>query len=110
VKNSDPTKNVHASVAAPTAVEYDGTTPSANKNDPIANSTAIHQPSVAGCHQTVRPVSRSWPLRCLRELHRRRVPSSRRYVSRVTNGPTFECLSASQLSGTRKGAREAVRI
>src|SRR6476620_5999902 len=37
VKNSDLTKNVHASGTAPTAVAYDGTTPSANRNDPIAN-------------------------------------------------------------------------
>ena len=64
VKNSDPMKNVRASGVAPTAVTYQGTVPSPNRNEPTANSTPIHQSRSCGAHH-VEPRAGS-PDKCLR--------------------------------------------
>jgi len=78
VKNSDPMKNVTASGRAPTASAYPGTVPSANRNEPTANSTPIHQSRSCGAHHIEpRGAAPDKCLRCGRDSQRATTPSGR---------------------------------
>jgi hypothetical protein len=78
VKNSDPMKNVTASGRAPTASTYAGTVPSANRNEPTANSTPIHQSRLCGAHHVEpRADAPDRRLRCVRDSQRAITPSGR---------------------------------
>ena len=52
VKNSDPTKNVTPIAGRGADAHYDAIAATAKQDDPIPNSTPIHQPMRSGRHQT----------------------------------------------------------
>jgi len=102
VKNTDPMKNVTASGVPPTALTYAGTVPSAKRNEPIANSTPIHQSRSCGAHH-VEPRGGPWDkcLRCERDSQRAITPSGRLRMMKVTNGPKPRSCVVSASSGSR---------
>jgi hypothetical protein len=78
VKKIDPMKYVTASALAPTAFAYAGTVPRPNRNEPIANSTPIHQSRSCGAHQVEpRGSAPDRCLRCERDSQRAITPSGR---------------------------------
>jgi hypothetical protein len=101
VKNSDPMKNVTASGLSPTAFTYAGTVPSANRIEPIANSTPIHQSRSCGAHQVEpRGSSPDKCLRCERDPQRAITPSGRLRMTKVINGPNLRSCIVSASSGS----------
>ena len=105
VKNSDPMKNVTASGRAPTASTYPGTVPSANRNEPTANSTPIHQSRSRGAHHVEpRGFAPCRCLRCARDSQCAITPSGRLRTTKVTNGPNPRSCVVSDCAGI-KGLR-----
>src|SRR5262245_51469343 len=102
VKKIDPTKNVIPSAPEPTSCSKPGNGPTKKHVDPIANRTPIHHEARRGAHQTFACSGRESfdaCFRCLREDHDAIVPSGRRQVTWVANGPTDRRLTTRQPCG-----------
>ena len=97
VKNSEPAKNTAASAPAPTSCTKPGNGPIAKQAEPMMNSTAIHHDKRPGAHQP--GCGARQRLRCAREPHSVRLPSSRRNVTWVVNGPMCRRPTAVQPGG-----------
>ncbi len=89
VKNTDPTKKVIESERSPTAPAYPGAAPIANRADPTANRTPIHQPRARGSHHVPPWRTVGCPALALRRRDSIRAtsPSGRSYSMKVMNGP-----------------------
>ena len=94
MKKIEPTKNVTSMPGREVSPTAHAIAATVKQSDPIANRTLIHQARLRGRHHTgssprcgrcARGPGR--PLRCRRERQLTSVPSGRRSVSRVTNGP-----------------------
>jgi hypothetical protein len=111
VKNSDPMKNVTASGRPPTASTYAGTVPSANRNEPMANSTPIHQSRSCGAHHIEpRGAAPDKCLRCGRDSQCATTPSGRLRMTNVTNGPNPRSCAVSACVGFRRLPAFASRL
>jgi len=111
VKNSEPMKNVSASGRAPTASTYAGTVPSANRIEPTAKSTPIHQSRSCGAHH-VEP-RRASGCRCLRWARDSQcaiTPSGRFRTMKVANGPNPRSSIVSGCAGVKGGSASAWRL
>jgi hypothetical protein len=93
VKKTEPTKNTIPSTPDPTSSTNPGNGAIRKQLDPTAKRTPIHHDTRSGAHQTrscpaATRESRDACLRCVRDDHSEVLPSGRRKVRWVVNGPT----------------------
>ena len=106
MKKIEPTKNVTSMPGREVRAHCAAIAATVKQSEPTEKKTLIHQARLRGRHQTgsvrSRPVpARSVrPLRCPRERQLTSLPSGRRSLSRVTNGPGPPASRRSQPAGT----------
>src|SRR5450755_409593 len=95
-------KKVTASASIPTAEAYPGTAPRANRREPTANKTPIHQPRWWGAHQVDSPLETPVCFRWRRDSHRSSTSPGRSVSTKVTKGPKPRRRTLTSPAGTMR--------